>query len=63
MLNFELCPAERPGCTELTITARFRPRGLVGIAYWYALAPLHNIVFGGMLSGIRKAAERKRVET
>ena len=38
-------------------TARFKPRGLLGLAYWYAVLPLHGIVFSGMLKGIRRAAE------
>ena len=37
-------------------TAIFDPVGLVGRAYWYALYPLHQLVFGGMLRGIARAA-------
>jgi hypothetical protein len=44
--------------SRLVQTARFRPRGLAGLLYWYAVLPLHNIVFPGMLDGIRRAAER-----
>jgi uncharacterized protein YbjT (DUF2867 family) len=36
--------------------ALFRPRGLFGLLYWYAVAPLHHIVFRGMLLGIRREA-------
>ena len=43
--------------TRLVMTARFRPRGLFGLLYWYSVVPLHEIVFGGMLRGIRKTAE------
>lgn len=43
---------------RLKQTARFRPRGLLGLLYWYAVLPLHGIVFRGMLNGIRRAAER-----
>jgi uncharacterized protein YbjT (DUF2867 family) len=57
MLNFELEPQLRDGTTKLTMIARFRPKGLLGILYWYAVLPLHHLVFGGMLEGIRKAAE------
>lgn len=39
------------------MTARFRPRGLLGLLYWYIVVPLHELVFGGMLRGIRKTAE------
>jgi uncharacterized protein YbjT (DUF2867 family) len=44
--------------TTLTQTARFRPRGLMGIMYWYAVLPLHHIVFKGMLLGISTEAEK-----
>ncbi len=36
------------GDTELTMTARFLPRGLGGILYWWSVYPLHSIVFKGM---------------
>lgn len=57
-LEFEVQPHpdEDRRCT-LIQTARFKPRGLLGLAYWYAVLPLHNIVFSGMLKGIRRAAE------
>lgn len=42
--------------SSLTMTARFRPRGLLGILYWYSVLPFHHIVFNGMLGGIRRAA-------
>ena len=47
-----------PNTSILTQTARFRPRGLIGILYWYAVKPLHGIVFNGMLKGIKLEAER-----
>jgi len=37
--------------------ARFRPRGLLGLAYWYAVLPLHCFVFPTMLKGIKRDAE------
>ena len=43
----------------LTQTARFRPRGLAGLAYWYAVLPLHAVVFEGMLQGIARAARSR----
>jgi len=57
MLNFDLDSEGEGDRTQLTMTARYRPKGLIGILYWYAVVPLHNIVFGGMLKGIRKTAE------
>ncbi len=43
--------------TRLTQTARFRPKGLFGLLYWYLVLPLHGIVFSGMLRGIQRTAE------
>lgn len=43
------------GCT-IHQTAIFDPGGLSGLAYWYALWPLHQFVFAGMLRGIARAA-------
>ncbi len=37
-------------------TAIFDPVGLFGLAYWYALYPVHQLVFGGMLRRIVDAA-------
>ncbi len=39
-------------------TAIFDPLGLSGLIYWYALYPIHQLVFAGMLRGIARAAER-----
>ena len=48
-------PENSAGC-RLTQTARFKPKGLFGLMYWYAVLPLHGIVFRGMLRGIRRTA-------
>jgi hypothetical protein len=56
-LGFDIVPhATHPNRSTITMTARFRPRGLLGIAYWYAVLPLHTIVFNGMLRGIDRTA-------
>jgi uncharacterized protein YbjT (DUF2867 family) len=47
--------ADSGGCT-IRQTASFDPLGLLGRAYWYAVYPLHRIVFAGTLRGIAKAA-------
>jgi uncharacterized protein YbjT (DUF2867 family) len=39
-------------------TSIFDPVGLLGLLYWYALYPLHSLVFAGMLRGIVKAVEQ-----
>jgi uncharacterized protein YbjT (DUF2867 family) len=43
-------------------TATFDPVGLLGRAYWYALYPLHQLVFSGMLRGIARAGLRERAD-
>ena len=57
-LEFNVLPVPgQPERSRLIQTARFRPRGLAGLAYWYAVTPFHGIVFKGMLHGLRRAAE------
>lgn len=38
----------------LTQSATFRPLGLLGILYWYAVLPFHGFIFQGMLTAIAK---------
>jgi uncharacterized protein YbjT (DUF2867 family) len=49
-LQFEVDDSE-DGST-LRQTAIFDPLGVAGLLYWYALYPLHKMVFSGMLRGI-----------
>ncbi|MEO6595953.1 MAG: SDR family oxidoreductase [Planctomycetota bacterium] len=55
-LEFRVEPLS-DGSSMLVQTARFRPRGLSGLLYWYLVMPLHAFVFAGMLRGIRRYAE------
>lgn len=55
-LQFEATPA--PGGTEIRQTAIFDASGLFGLVYWYALYPLHRLVFSGMLRGIAALTEK-----
>lgn len=50
-LQFEVTPLPGGRC-EVRQTAVFDPAGLAGRLYWYALYPLHALVFRGMLRGI-----------
>jgi len=60
-LSFDLFPGtDEDGGTLLQMTARFRPQGLLGIAYWYSVLPLHGIAFRGMLNGITEEAISRR---
>jgi uncharacterized protein YbjT (DUF2867 family) len=55
LLEFEISEGDHG--SVLTQTARFKPRGLTGLLYWFTVLPLHNFVFRGMLGGIRRIAE------
>ena len=55
-LEFEV--SEDGGKSKIRQTAIFDPVGLAGLAYWYALYPLHQLVFAGMLKGVARAARR-----
>ena len=55
-LVFEVSPRGRGG-TRIRQTALFDPAGLLGYLYWYALWPVHQYVFAGMLRAIGKRAE------
>jgi len=58
-LTFEIEPADAgTQSTRLTMTARFRPRGLFGLVYWHTVVPMHGIVFSRMLRGLVREAER-----
>ena len=46
--------------TTIQQTAIFDPVGWSGLCYWYALFPLHEIVFAGMLRGIASRALQAR---
>ncbi len=59
-LEFEVEPEEDG--SSIRQTAIFDPVGLWGIIYWYALYPLHVIIFQGMLSRIVDFAESSKSE-
>ena len=45
------------GSSELDQTAAFIPRGLFGLAYWYALYPFHGWIFSGLIRAVTRRAE------
>ena len=57
ILEFTLTPVG-PNLVEIQELSRFLPRGLVGILYWYSVYPLHNYIFGGMLTGLARKIGR-----
>ena len=60
-LEFRVEPSGDGG-SVLHQRAVFRPRGLLGRAYWWAVWPFHGIVFEGMLRNMSRAAERAAAE-
>ncbi len=55
-LQFEVEPAG--DWATIRQTAIYDPVGLSGLVYWYALYPVHTLIFRGMLRRIARAAER-----
>jgi hypothetical protein len=57
-LEFEV----RESATGSTVrqTAIFDPVGLLGLAYWHLVFPLHALIFAGMLRAIARRAAAPR---
>ena len=51
-LEFDIQP------NQLVQTAHFLPRGLLGRLYWYAIAPLHNLVFADLARAVVNDASK-----
>jgi len=51
---------DKSGESILSQTAFFAPRGVFGFLYWYLLAPLHRLVFAGLIKQISQAALEHR---
>lgn len=54
-LEFKVYPISDSSC-RLEQIARYYPRGLFGLFYWYAIYPLHTIVFRGLIKAIADRA-------
>jgi Protein of unknown function (DUF2867) len=50
-LQFETLPRGKDE-TLLVQTAFFAPKGLAGLSYWYALYPVHTLIFSGMIHAL-----------
>jgi uncharacterized protein YbjT (DUF2867 family) len=55
-LQFQLTPRE-DGRVLLSQTAFFAPKGLPGWLYWYALYPVHSLIFSGLVEQVARQAE------
>jgi len=58
-LTFEIEPGDVAGASRLVQTARFKPRGLFGLLYWYAVLPFHGIVFRRTLRRLAEQSENR----
>jgi len=57
-LEFRVDPLDGGARSLVRQTATFDPRGVAGRLYWYAVLPLHALVFRGMLRRIARLAAR-----
>ena len=57
-MQFEVQSDAKAGSLYIQ-TAFFEPHGLIGLAYWYALYPFHQIIFNGLAHAIVKRTEAK----
>jgi uncharacterized protein YbjT (DUF2867 family) len=48
---------------KVTQTATFRPKGIVGRMYWYAVWPFHQYIFNGMLASISGFSKKIKPQT
>jgi hypothetical protein len=55
-LEFEVAPLDGGRRSLIRQTASFEPRGLAGSAYWYAIYPVHALIFRGLLRRIAQRA-------
>lgn len=55
-LQFEAKPQDDGG-TLLVQTAFFAPKGLSGLLYWYALYPLHGLIFSRMIQALARRSQ------
>jgi len=55
-LEFQVEPLDQGRC-RIHQTATFDPRGILGRLYWYALLPIHAVLFRGLIRAIASRAE------
>ncbi|MFL7867677.1 MAG: SDR family oxidoreductase [Anaerolineales bacterium] len=55
-LQYQVIPKSSQECT-LVQTAFFEPKGLLGLAYWYLLYPIHGFIFSNLIHKVVEQAE------
>jgi uncharacterized protein YbjT (DUF2867 family) len=58
-LEFEVTPVDEHA-SLIRQTATFDPRGVFGRMYWFAVLPLHALIFRGLLRNLARRAEAER---
>ena len=58
-LQYDITPTDG-GHSRLVQTAFFEPKGLPGLAYWYALYPIHGLIFRGTVRTLAARAREAR---
>jgi uncharacterized protein YbjT (DUF2867 family) len=56
-LQYEVVPVD--GGSRVIQTSFFEPKGLPGLVYWYALYPIHGVVYRGTVRALGKRAIRR----
>ena len=59
-LQWDVATDEETGRTTLCQLARFHPRGVAGRLYWWALLPMHAVIWQGLTRQLVAAAEARK---
>jgi uncharacterized protein YbjT (DUF2867 family) len=59
-LQYEVTPTQSG--SRIDQTAFFEPKGLPGLAYWYALYPVHGLIFRGTVRALADRATRRAID-
>lgn len=59
--ELEIAVHDEQGGSVLVQTARFIPRGITGRLYWWALYPVHALIFSGMATRIVRRAKKATI--
>ena len=59
-LQWDVATDEETGRTTLCQLARFHPRGVAGRLYWWALLPMHAVIWKGLTRQLVAAAEARK---
>jgi len=60
LLDFKIREADKSVYIDMTVS--FNPRGWIGYAYWFALYPIHALVFNKMMSSLERRVASSLVE-